>query len=92
MWVRSQDRKRLLEVDNICIKYTFTFAENEKNELYQIPTKFHIHAGEYELGTYSTEEKALKVLDVIQVFIKSMYVGNGEYMGYPFQIPKDDEV
>lgn len=68
MWIRSQDRKLLLKVNDILIS-----------------NGSRIYIGCYLFGTYSTEEKALLVLDMIEKV--SMYPGNTL-----FQMPADDEI
>lgn len=89
MWIRSQNKKVLVVSDYVEI-VQLARSDNLYCDECQIVTKKN---GKYiTLGSYSTKEKALEVLNAIQGFIKSMYVGNGEYMGYPFQMPKDDEV
>lgn len=73
MWIRSQDRLRLQYVNRFEIEH----FENK-----EIAT---ITGHGWFLGEYSTEEKALKVLDEI-----------GKHMEYQifeiFQMPQDDEV
>ena len=63
MWIRSQSKKVLLNVNQVVIN-------NIKDE-----SEYYIHAyserGIDILGVYSTEEKALKVLDKIQKYIGS---------------------
>lgn len=44
--------------------------------------------GSDTLGVYSTEEKALKVLDEIQELIYF----NAKHNGFTYQMPQDDEV
>ena len=72
MWVRSQDKERLLNTEDLFIK------EKDEKGMYKIVayTKGFI-------GSYSTKEKALKVLDMI-----------AEHTGsrYPFYMPQDVEV
>lgn len=68
MWIRSQDRKKLIEIHDV------TIYHDKK-----------IWAGCSFIGEYSTEEKALLVLDMIEKV--SMYQGNTL-----FQMPADDEV
>lgn len=80
MWVCSQNKEYLLKVNCLFIQRASVFS-------YKII--------EYDRGTiaeYSTKEKALKVLDMIQEHIKNMYIGTGTYMGKPFQMPQDSEV
>jgi hypothetical protein len=68
MWIRIQDRKKLIEIHDVTIYH-------DKQ----------IWAGCSFIGEYSTEEKALLVLDMIEKV--SMYSGNTL-----FQMPADDEV
>lgn len=76
MWVRSQDRKLLIDVDNIYVGMGF----GDKVEIYKIGEHFNYH-----LGWYSDEKKALKVLDAIEDSLESPY-------NYVFQMPQDKEV
>lgn len=76
MWIRSQNKKYLINCKNLGIrkmlnKYVVALISE--------------CADFYTLGSYSTEEKALKVLDEIQ--------NRKEYL-YPkaFQMPQDYEV
>jgi hypothetical protein len=96
MWVRTQDKEKFLKVD---------FFELDETSIY-----CNIANGGYNyvfLGQYSTKEKALKVLDMIQEFIKGQkesyyaYKDNKEIVNhyyYPnkeqlvFQMPQDSEV
>lgn len=73
MWIRSQDRLRLQYVNRFEIEH----FENK-----EIAT---ITGHGWFLGEYSTEEKALLVLDMIEKV--AMYPGNTL-----FQMPADDEV
>lgn len=75
MWVRSQDKRLLINVSNV-----YVGGMEDNVEIYQIGEQFN-----YQLGRYSSLEKALKVLDEIQK--------RTEYL-YPkvFQMPQDDEV
>lgn len=63
MWIRSQSKKALLNVNQVVIN-------NTKDE-----SEYYIHGyserGIDILGVYSTEEKALEVLDHIQSEIQS---------------------
>ena len=73
MWVRSQDRLRLQYVNRFEIEH----FENK-----EIAT---ITGHGWFLGEYSTEDKALLVLDMIEKV--AMYPSNTL-----FQLPADDEV
>ena len=68
MWIRSQDRKILTEIQNLDI--------DDINQIWD---------GSSLLGKYSTEEKALKVLDRIEELIENQ-------CGLTFYMPTDDEV
>lgn len=80
MFIRSQNRDVLLNVNDICF--------NKLNIHSEIIYQFRCYGyGDdyYILGEYSTEEKALKVLDMIQKYV----VFNSYEV---FLIPQDDEV
>ena len=79
MWIRSHDKKILIKA--VCI---YLCGEN------------HICASTVEgdrwyIGKYSTEEKALKVLDKIQKRINRAFLYDYR-LGGVFQMPQDDEV
>lgn len=93
MWIRSQDRTKLVDASelNICSSYKVV----------------GIYAGFNALGMYSTEEKAMKVMDMIQkqiAFCSERYeivrpvLRSDPFEPYwkkreaVFQLPKDDEV
>lgn len=82
MWIRSQDKTKLVDVKNVMIteidyamkvlqNYIFV-TDQDKNDkqTYYITTFTDIN--ESTLGEYSTKEKALKVLDLIQKYIGGM--------------------
>lgn len=77
MWVRSQNKEVLVNVNDVC------FFKIKKDS-YQFRC-YGYGDDYYILGEYSTEEKALTVLDMIEKV--SMYSGNTL-----FQMPQDDEV
>lgn len=93
MWIRSQNKKILSKVNEVLI---CTMDDN----------KYFIEGfwdrGSDTLGIYSSEEKALKVLDEIQDAIEDTdyyridNIGHGTYaLGkgvQVYQIPQDDEV
>lgn len=71
--IRSQDRKILAVVNSVDINY------NSYQRTYEIWGNYK----DYELGTYPTAERAMEVLDDIQIAIeKQMKV---------FQMPKEWE-
>lgn len=89
MWIRSQDKKQLVNANDL---YIATRAKG-----YCISTGKGV-----DLGTYSSEDKAIKVLDMIQDFeirhqanlLLAIYRepnGNAEE-NMVFQMPQDSEV
>lgn len=93
IWIRGQERTSLIEVSHVRMG---VYANDENTLEYKII--YDTSDVMFDLGTYSTEEKALKVLDMIQKII----VDNG-YMeaGMPrvfspqhcvFEMPADEEV
>lgn len=60
LWVRSQDKKRLISVTNLYIPIS---RNGEDFSIYTFDT-------DVMLGTYKTEERALEVLDEIQNFMR----------------------
>lgn len=61
MWIRSQDRRSLSNVNQVLINTTF---DESKYYIYGF-----LDRGRDILGEYSTQEKALSVLDEIQNII-----------------------
>lgn len=93
MLIRSQNKKELIEMTSITINVRTRQSSN----------KCYIEARQYSniifLGEYSTEEKALKVLDMLQEEYLSPIVRNvvGEneveiYQNKVFNMPEDNEV
>ena len=84
MWIRSQDRKTLVNADK--------FSVSKEHEV------FRIYSVNYFLGEYSTREKAMKAMDMIEdAIIKYESMINVDTIFFDerkivFQIPKDDEV
>lgn len=60
LWIRSQDRKKLIKVDEVKIE---TVKEGN--------TFIYSHAT--DLGTYKTKERALEVLEEINRHIEELY-------------------
>ena len=79
MLIRSKDKKTLVNLDN-----------TNAIRIYEGDTGFTVDAWgvsiDYEIGEYSTEEKAIKVLDMIQNNFED-YIKN-----VVFQMPQDEEV
>lgn len=88
MWIRSQNRMQLQDVNRFVIE--------------QFETGIYIVGNGCTLGIYSTKEKALKVLDEIQDAIEDTdyyridNIGHGTYaLGkgvQVYQMSEDDEV
>ena len=77
MLIRSQDKRMIVNFENICT--ISAFPEKDSEDIY-----VEDGTGSLMVGRYSTEEKAMKVLDMIQ----EAYV-NGHV---DYQIPTDSEV
>lgn len=95
MWVRSQNRDVLVNVNDICI---YEVKKGSKI-IYQL----NCYGGScYILGRYSTKEKAMKVMDMIQNAITGTrfeftdIVRDCDLAGIEihnvFNMPKDEEV
>lgn len=86
MIIRSQDKKSILNFFNI----TDLSVNNTKESKYEIiacfPYSIMDDCGYNKIGTYSTEEKAINVLDMIQQEFCD-YGENGA-----FNMPSDEEV
>ena len=96
MWIRSQDKNVLINVELVQVIE------------YDLEILGHSGARVGCIGKYSTKEKALKVLDMIQEFINCIeeYKAQGEYKReivsgcneirrlntFVFQMPQDSEV
>ena len=91
-WIRSQNKTKLLDVDNIRITH---YAKETTYDIVTSPSNL-----EYiKLGTYSTEKKALEVMDMIQEKIfhnETVYAhefsGSGVRDYDIFKMPADEEV
>lgn len=67
MWIRSQDKELLVNVNDFSIEQQY-----EHREL----SGYSIDSSDYELGTYSTKENAMNVLDMIQRHLMGFPVNN----------------
>lgn len=89
MLIRTQNRMRLLDMTGITIRISNEYGEKYDIEAYANQT------GRYQLlGTYSSEEKAIEVLDMIQNrYISSNVVLHGGFVkNTVFEMPEDSEV
>ncbi len=93
MWIRSQNGKSLIDCDSFAVERFF--------EQYEVVTLSSRSGISVALGTYFSEEKALKVLSEIQDAIEDTYyykienIGCGTYaLGkgvQVYQMPQDEE-
>lgn len=93
MWIRSQNRKSLTDCDSFAVERFF--------EQYQVVTLSSRSGISVALGIYSSEEKALRVLDEIQAIVESKQfcvvdnVDLGNYVLHNgvqvYQMPQDEE-
>lgn len=75
LWVRSQDKTTLIR------SYEIYISEQQNTYLIRAKRTSHI------LGSYSTIERALEVLDEIQDLLQNAYVGNSNRIIY--QMPEN---
>lgn len=80
MWIRSQDGTILIDCDS--------FAVEDHSGKYEVITLNGKSGISISLGTYSTKEKALKVLDEIQNWIHY----EADENGITYQMPQDVDV
>lgn len=89
MLIRSQDKRMIVNFDNICT--VSAFPEKDSEDIY-----VEDGTGSLMVGRYSTKEKAIKVLDMIQdAYCKFMSVKNDDAWGgkeSAFYMPEDSEV
>ena len=79
IWIRSQNKQVLINVNGY-VTYTRETRIGERKYVYEINASSREHAA--HLSTYTTEERALQVLDSIQQFIAC----NGEMNGCKFNV------
>lgn len=83
LWVRSQDKERLIKVSNV--QYTYY----RKGDLYSDVRGKHYIGTYYDnleiLGEYATKERALEVLNEIQRYILLPNIDNSTYV---YQMPE----
>ena len=85
LWIRSQDKKNLVKIINqIGLNYA-----NNKMIIANYQPDFIGTQGEYyeKLGTYTTKERALEVLDDIQYLMRSLSDSDLKIIQY--EMPKE---
>ena len=86
LWIRSQDRRKILKCNIVEIRgksinqINFIFFEG-----YEIVGYFDDNIGHEILGAYKTEERALEVLDEIQRYI---LLPNPDGSAYVYLMPE----
>ena len=94
MLIRSQDKKLLIPLEKFTIGITKDNCICATSNICVSPAEFS--AG--WLGKYSTEEKALKVLDMIESayynleYSKFLGCENDTFASCVFQMPQDEEI
>lgn len=81
MLIRSQDKKVLVNLDNATSLY---ISNKRVHAYYNDPENYDV------VGEYSTEEKAIKALDMIQGTYSKYNAGH--LNAAVFQMPQDSEV
>ena len=89
MLIRSQDKRMIVNFDNICT--VSAFPEKNSEDIY-----VEDGTGSLMIGRYSTKAKAIKVLDMIQeAYERYEYekaFKTGLTLFETFQMPEDSEV
>lgn len=89
MLIRSQDKRMIVNFDNICT--VSAFPEKDSEDIY-----VEDGTGSLMVGRYSAKEKAMKVLDMIQeAYERYEYekaFKTGMALFETFQMPEDSEV
>jgi len=83
MLIRSQDKKSLINMDNVTDLSVVSGSE--------IMACYTTDQGYQRIGKYSDEAKAIKVLDMIQGAYARFCSGN-TYSDAVYQMPADEEV
>lgn len=96
MWLRSQSKDVLVNINEVC------FYKMKKDSKFIYQFRCYGYGNYYILGNYSTEEKAMKVMDMIQNAITGTrfeftdIVRDCDLAGIEihnvFNMPKDEEV
>lgn len=83
LWIRSQDKERLIRADNLHI-----LKSDKRKPTYRINSLYH------SLGAYETKERALEVLNEIQSIldfndIRGIVVNANRINSYVYEMPED---
>ena len=95
MLIRSQNKKEIVNLDNIKGVYVCGYMpkrimhkDGKEKPNFKEKVVYRVIADEYILGTYSTEGCAIEVLDNICGASENQ----SERFSYVFQMPQDSEV
>lgn len=91
MWVRNQNKTRLVETKSFEIERE---GKINKDGIWESLNAFRIRDDEgFVIAVYSSKEKAMKVLDWIQIHLLDLENAKyNEMNNVVFQMPQDDEV
>lgn len=97
MIIRSQDKKEIVNFDNLEAVKLNEIQISISNDWWDFEISYYDSNGNAELlGIYSTKEKAIKVLDMIQSAynsIETMKIDKCAWRdNHYFQMPSDEEV
>ena len=95
MLIRTPDKRKFVNLNNITNIHLFTYKnKNEIRETYPTEIRYNMETENGTLGIYSSEEKAIKVLDMLQEeYLDANYFNHsGCVMNKVFVMPADSEV
>lgn len=78
LWVRSQDRKKLIQINNINVIF---------GNIVNIIIKTMYEGTSITLGNYYTVDRALEVLDEIQDLLND--ISDDKIVGCVYEMPKE---
>lgn len=100
LWIRSQDKKRLLKCDCLKVEYQTAVIQTDLYKWHSEPIGWVIENNSILIGIYQTDTRALEVLNEIQEYIENQdkvtamlnedcEVVNEEYAKKVYQMPKE---
>lgn len=81
LWIRSQDKKRIIKVEQLEIREDISDTEEQIYSVCSINFKNTYGYNFLRLGFYKTEKRALEILDKIQNRIVNLQLTNLEQKG-----------
>ena len=94
MLIRSQNKEHLINFDNVTEIYTYRNIPRNKTTIlpkYETDIICYIGRSEIPIGRYDSEEKAIRVLDMIEKQYLD-YCCNYHAQSGVFQMPQNSEV